>query len=140
MEWYTIVIVGLIVLLIFLLGILLAFLLSEKRCTISIQQRRPNQELTKMKQEQEEKEQKKLSSKMKRAFGSSSKVEQPVEPIQDVKTLEFSFQLGSNDKQNQQITTINEKLDEPLERKRLTQKERDERLKRREEIRQKYKL
>jgi len=93
-----------------------------------------------MKQEQEEKEQKKLSSKMKRAFGSSSKVEQPVEPIQDVKTLEFSFQLGSNDKQNQQITTINEKLDEPLERKRLTQKERDERLKRREEIRQKYKL
>jgi len=140
MEWYTIVIVGLIVLLIFLLGILLAFLLSGKRCTISIQQRRPNQELTKMKQEQEEKEQKKLSSKMKRAFGSSSKVEQPVEPIQDVKTLEFSFQLGSNDKQNQQITTINEKLDEPLERKRLTQKERDERLKRREEIRQKYKL
>lgn len=139
MEWSTIIIVCLIITLVLLLGILLACVLNGQRCTVSVQQRQPNQELTKMKQEEQEKERKKFSSKMKRAFHSSSNVDQPIEPVQDVKTIELTFDLGSKETTTT-ATTTNEKLDDPLQKKRLTQKEIDERTKRREEIRRKYQL
>jgi len=140
MEWYTILGLFLILILFVILGILLACMLSGQRCTISIQQRTPNRELTRIQQEQERKRQKKISSKVKRAFSSSSKPEQPVAPVEDIKTVEFTLKLGDDHKDSEQIITNNEPSMILLPKTSSTQAERDARQKKREELRKKYNL
>lgn len=140
METSLIILIFVLVLLFVLVGILVVCLLSGQGCTISVQQRTPNRDLTEQRQVEEEKKQKKLSSKVKRAFGSSSKVEQPVQPVDDVKKWDLTLKLHSDEKESEETTTINEKTTDPLRRKALTQAELDARLKRREEIRRKYEL
>ncbi|CAF4150705.1 unnamed protein product [Rotaria sordida] len=121
------------------LGVLLACILAGQHCTVSIQQRQPNHELTKIQQEQERKRQKKFSSKLKRTFHPSPKVEQPIEPIEDVKTVEFKFKIGDNHKKTEELTTTYEPNMNLLSKKYATQAELEERQKkRRDEIRKKY--
>ncbi len=57
MEWWAILALFLLIVLFVTLGIILACILSGQRCTISIQQRTPNHELTRIQQEEEEKRQ-----------------------------------------------------------------------------------
>ncbi|CAF0810089.1 unnamed protein product [Rotaria sordida] len=140
MEWYTILALISLILLIILLGVIFACMLSGQRCTISIQKRTPNQELTRIELEKEQKQQKKLSSKIKRAFNSSSKPQQPLTPVEDVKTVELTLKLGDDQKNTEQITKNNESSVILLPIIRSTQAERDERQKRREELRKKYNL
>jgi predicted membrane protein len=141
MEWYIIIALILLIILFVVLGILLACMLSGQRCTVSIQKRKPNHELTKIQQEQEQKRQKKLSTKVKRAFSSSSKTEKPLAPVEDVETVEFTLKLGDDKKDSEPITTISEASTILLPATRSsTQAERDARKKRREELRQKYNL
>ncbi|CAF2354986.1 unnamed protein product [Rotaria sp. Silwood2] len=140
MEWYTVLGLILLLILIVLLGVMLACLLSGQRCTISIQKRTPNQELTRIQLEEQQKQQKKLSSKFKRAFHSSSKSQQPLAPVEDVKTVELTLKLGDDEKQSEQITTMNESSVILLPKVRSNQAERDERQKKREELRKKYNL
>jgi predicted membrane protein len=141
MEWYTILVLILLVTLFVIFGIVLACMLSGQRCTISIQKRTPNHELTRIQEEQERKRQKKFSTKVKRAFSSSSKPEQPPVPVEDIKTVELTFKLGDDQKEPEKITTINEPEVILLPKTRsTTQEERDARQKRREELRKKYNL
>ena len=50
MEWYIICAIFLVIILVVILGVLLARLLVGQNCTVSIQQRQPNYELTKIQQ------------------------------------------------------------------------------------------
>ena len=144
MEWYIVVLVILLILLIIVLGMIIACMLSGQRCTISMQQRKPNYELTKIQQEEEEKKRKKFSSKFKRTFNSSSKSKQPKGPVEDVKTVELTLKLGSDDDNNNKISQTSPTVHEPstvmLPKMHITQAERDEREKRREAVRKKYNL
>lgn len=140
MEWYTVFALILIIILFVLLGILLACMLSGQRCTLSIQKRTPNHELTKIQEEEERKRQKKLSSKVKRAFKSSSNPEEPLGPVEDIKTVELTFKLGDDQKEPEQIVTINEPATVPLTQPHTSAAERAARQKRREELRKKYNL
>jgi predicted membrane protein len=140
MEWWGILALFLLIVLFVTLGIILACILSGQRCTISIQQRTPNHELTRIQQEEEEKRQKQIGSKLKRAFGSSSKVEQPLKPVEDIKTIEFTLKLGNDKTEPEQITTTSESSTVLLQTACSTQAERDARRKRREELRRKYNL
>jgi predicted membrane protein len=140
MEWYTIFAIFLIIILTVILGILLACMLSGQRCTVSIQKRTPNHELTRVQQEEEQKREKKFSSKLKRAFRSSPKPEQPISPVEDVKTIEFTLKLGDDQKDSEQITTISEPSMILLPKTHCNQADRDERQKKREAIRKKYNL
>lgn len=140
MEWYTILALFLLIVLFIILGVLLACMLAGQRCTISIQQRKPNHELTKIQQEEERKKQKKLSSKVKRAFSSSSKNDQPPAPVEDIKTVELTFKLGDDLKESEQVTVINEPALIPLTKPRVTQADIEARQKRRDDLRKKYNL
>lgn len=140
MEWYTILGILLIIVLVVLLGVILACALAGQRCTVSIQQRQPNHELTKIQQEQERKRQKKLSSRVKRAFGASSKRDQPAAPVEDVRTVEFTLKLGDGLQAAEQATPVIDSTKVLLLKDRLTQTELDERQKKRDEIRKKYNL
>jgi hypothetical protein len=140
MEWYTILLILLLIVLAVALGIILACILAGQRCTVSVQQRRPNHELTKIQQEQERKKQKKFSSKLKRTFGKSSKTEQPIEPVEDVKTVEFTLKLGDNQKKSEELKSTDEAAIVLLPQMRVTQAEIDQRQKKRDEIRKKYNL
>lgn len=112
-----------------------------QRCTISLQQRTPNHELTQIQQEQERKRQKKFGNRIKRAFRSSPKPPAPVEPVEDVKTLELTFKLGDKKKTNEDdVTTTNEPAMVLLPKAHVTQTELAERQKKREELRKKYNL
>ena len=141
MEWYLVVLVLLLVVLLVVLGILLACMLVGQRCTISLQQRTPNHELTQIQQEQERKRQKKFSSRIRRAFRSSKKSPPPpVQPVEDVKTLEVTFKLGEKQKNNDEVTTHNEPTMVLLPKAHVTQIELAERQKKRDELRKKYNL
>ncbi len=140
MEWYTILILFLLIILFVIVGIVIACMLSGQRCTISIQQRTPNYELTRMKQEQEEKRQKKFSTKLKKALNPSSKPEEPLAPVENVKSVELTFKLGDDQKNSEQITVVNEPLMIPLQQSLTSQAEREARQKRREELKRKYNL
>jgi hypothetical protein len=140
MEWYTILAILLLIILAVVLGIIVACSLVGQHCTVSIQQRQPNHELTQIQQEQERKRQKKLSSKLKRTFRGSSKPEQPAAPVEDVKTVEFTFKLGDNQTRSEELKSTNESAMTLLPQARITQAERDERQKIRDEIRKKYNL
>ncbi|CAM4870744.1 unnamed protein product [Rotaria socialis] len=113
---------------------------SGQRCTLSIQQRQQNHELTQVQQEQEKKRQKKLSSRLKRTFKSTSKPEQPVEPVEDVKTLEFTFKLGDKTKKTEPSTPENDAAVVLLPQVRVTQAEIDQRQKKYDAIRKKYNI
>jgi hypothetical protein len=141
MEWYVILGILLIIILTIILGVILGCSLVGQHCTVSIQQRQPNHELTKIQQEQERKKQKKFSSKLKRTFGKSSKTEQPIEPVEDVKTVEFTLKLGDNEKESEGgLKSTNEAAMVLLPQMRVTQAELDQRQKKRDEIRKKYNL
>jgi len=140
MEWYTILGILLLIILAVILGIILACTLAGQHCTVSVQQRRPNPELTKIQIEEEQKKQKKFSSKLKRAFHSSSKTEQPVAPVEDVKTVEFTLKLGDKQKKSEELNTANESAMVLLPQRHVSQAELDERQKKRDEIRKKYNL
>lgn len=141
MEWYTILGVLLIIVLVAILGVILACALGGQRCTLSIQQRQPNHELTKIQQEQERKRQKKLSSRLKRTFSPSSKREQPLAPVEDVKTVEFTLKMGDGQNKFEEVTSTNESAKVLLPNVRVTtQAELDERQRKRDEIRKKYNL
>ena len=118
------------------LGVILACMLGGQRCSVSIQQRQPNHELTRIQQEEERKRQKKLSSKIKRTFRSGKK-DQPLAPVEDVKTVEFTLKLGDE----QERAAANESATVLLPQvARVTQAELDARQKKRDEIRKKYNL
>jgi hypothetical protein len=141
MEWYVVLGILLIIILAVILGIILACMLAGQRCTVTVQQRRPNPELTKIREEQERKRQKKLSSRLKRTFKSSSKTEQPIAPVEDVKTVEFTLKLGDNPMKSEEVQTTNESATMFLPKvARVTQEEIDARQKKRDEIRKKYNL
>jgi hypothetical protein len=140
MEWYTALAVILIIILTIILGVILACTLAKQRCTVSIQQRRPNHELTKIQQEEEEKRQKKFSSKLKRTFRPSSKADKPVAPVEDVKTVEFTLKMGDSQKNSEQLPSNDESAMVLLPQTRVTQAEIDERQRKRDEIRKKYNL
>ncbi|CAF2650221.1 unnamed protein product [Rotaria sp. Silwood2] len=140
MEWYTLVAIFLLILLAIALGVILACILAGQHCTVSVQQRQQNHELTKVQQEQERKRQKKISSKIKRTFHPSSKTQQPTAPIEDVKTVEFTLKLGDGNKKTEELTATNEPTMILLPPKRVSQAELDERQKKRDEIRKKYNL
>ncbi|CAF0719208.1 unnamed protein product [Rotaria sp. Silwood1] len=140
MEWFTVLALILLLILIVVLIVILACMFSGQRCTISIQKRTPNQELTRVQLEEEQKRQKKLSSKFKRSFYSSSKSQQPLAPVENVKTVELTLKLGDDQKNSQQITTNNESSVILLPKIHNNQAERDERQKKREELRKKYNL
>ncbi|CAF3425177.1 unnamed protein product [Rotaria socialis] len=139
-EWFTILAIVLLIILMVVLGVLLACMLAGQRCTISVQKRTPNPELTRIQLEKELKKQKKFSSKVKRALDPSSKVEQPLAPVEDVKTVELTFKLGKNENDAQQITTISEPTADLLPVQRISEAERKAREKKREQIRKKYNL
>ena len=139
MEWYVVLGILLIIILAVILGVILACMLAGQRCTVTVQQRQPNAELTKIQQEQERKRQKKLSSRIKRTF-NPSKQEQPVAPVEDVKTVEFSLKLGDGLKKSEEVQTTNEAVTFLPNIQRVTQEEIDARRKKREEIRKKYNL
>jgi hypothetical protein len=136
MEWYTILAILVLIILAVVLGVILACMLGGQRCSVSIQQRQPNHELTRIQQEEERKRQKKLSSKIKRTFRSGKK-DQPLAPVEDVKTVEFTLKLGDE----QERTAANESATVLLPQvARVTQAELDARQKKRDEIRKKYNL
>jgi flagellar basal body-associated protein FliL len=140
MDWLGISLLILIIMLLIGLGILVVCMLSNQGCTVSIQKRSTNPELTKMKQEEMNKQQNKFSSKVKRAFKSSSKDEQPPEAVEDVKSVEFTFKLADNNKDSEKITTVDESLTVPLQPARESPAEREARRKRHDEIKRKYNL
>jgi hypothetical protein len=140
MEWYTILAILLIIILAVILGVILACMLAGQRCTVTVQQRRPNHELTKVQQEQERKRQKKLSSRLKRTFRSSSKGEQPIAPVEDVKTVEFTLKLGDNERKSEEVQPANESTMMFLPKPRVTKEEIEAREKKRDEIRKKYNI
>jgi hypothetical protein len=141
MEWYVILGILLIIILTVILGVILACSLIGQHCTVSIQQRQPNHELTKIQQEQERKRQKKLSSRFKRTFSSKSKRDQPLAPVEDVKTVEFTLKLGDKQKKSEELIPTNESAQVLLPKLHsVTQAELDERQKKRDEIRKKYNL
>ena len=140
MEWYTILAVLLLIVLTVALGVILAWILAGQHCTVSIQQRTPNVELTKIQQEQEAKRARKLSSRLKRTFRSSSKPQEPLPPVEDVKTVELTLKLGDGSRRNEQMTTNNETAVVLLPKAHVTQAELDERQKKRDAIRKKYNL
>lgn len=140
MEWYIILLLFILIILAVVLGVILACMLIGKRCTLSIQQRQPNHELTQIQQEQERKKQKKFSSKLKRTFHSSSKTEQPIAPVEDVKTVEFTFKLGDRQKESEEINTNNEAAMGLLHKPGLSKAKLDARQKTRDEIRKKYNI
>lgn len=140
MEWYVIAAILIIVVLAVILGVILACTLAGQHCTVTVQQRQPNHELTRIQQEQERKQQKKFSSRLKRTFRGSSKGGQPPAPVEDVKTVQFSLKLGDRPKQTEEIQTANEATMTFLPLARVTQAELDERERKREEIRRKYNL
>jgi predicted membrane protein len=137
MDWYIIAAFILLIVLTIILGVLLACMLAAQGCTISLQRRKPNQELTKI---QQEKEQKKTNSIFKRLFRSSSQPEQPVAPVEDISTLEFTVKLHGEQNDSEQITKTDETAPALLLIKPLTQAERKRREKKRETIRKKYNL
>jgi uncharacterized protein HemX len=141
MEWYTILLILVLIVLAIALGIVVACALAGQRCTLSIQQRQPNHELTQIQQEQERKKQKKMSSRLKRTFRSSSKTERPVAPVEDVKTVEFTLKLGDKQKKSEELKSTDESATVLLPKMmHLSQAELDERQKKRDEIRKKYNL
>ncbi|UJR26485.1 hypothetical protein I4U23_007812 [Adineta vaga] len=140
MESYIILAIFSIIILTIILGILLACIFAGQGCTLSIQQRVPNHELTQIQLENERKQQQKFSSKLKRAFSGSSKSEQPLRPVEDVRTIELTVKLDDDEKDTEQITTINEPETVFVPKTCSTQAERDRRAKRREELRKKYNL
>lgn len=137
-----IILVTLLIILLIVLGVLLTCMLSGQRCTISLQQRTPNHELTQIQQEQERKRQKKFSSRFKRTFRSSTKPPAPIEPVEDVKTLELTFKLGDKKKttNDENATVSNEPEMVLLPKAHITQAELAERQKKRDELRKKYNL
>ncbi|CAF0836337.1 unnamed protein product [Adineta ricciae] len=140
MEWYTLLGTLLIIVLVVILGVLLACALAGQRCTVSIQQRQQNHELTKIQQEKERKRQKKLSSRLKRALNPSAKSDQPLAPVEDVKTVEFTLKLGDRPEPIEEVTPTIDSTKVILLKDRLTQAELDERQRKRDEIRKKYNL
>ena len=75
-----------------------------------------------------------------RTFRPSSKTDQPVAPVEDVKTVEFTLKLGDNQKRSEELKSMNESAMVLLPPARVKQAELDERQKRRDEIRKKYNL
>ena len=141
MEWYAIVGIFLIIILAVILGVIITCLVAGQRCTVSLQQRQPNHELTRIQEEQERKRQKKFSSKLKRTFRSSSKPDRPLVPVEDVKTVEFTLKLGDRQKKQEELLPTNEPAAMVfLPKAHVTQAELDERERKREEIRKKYNL
>lgn len=147
MEWYLILALFTIVVLIVLLGVLLACMLVGQRCTVSLQQRTSNHEQTRVQQENELRNQNKFSSKVKRAFGAAPQSDQPAPPLEDVKTVEFTFKLGDDRKQSEPVATNSEQetvlLPPPPPPPMMmvsTQEARDARERRREAMRRKYNL
>jgi len=140
MEWISIFLVILLILLVTILGIVFACVLSGEGCTLSIQQRSANPQLTKIQQEEEVKRQNKFSSKLKRAFNSSPELEPPLPPVEDVKTIEFKFKLANEQNNSEQITTVDESSTIPLQKPRNFEAERAARRKRQEAMRRKYNL
>lgn len=140
MEWYIVVLFLLLVVLTILLGVLIVCYLGGQRCTISIQQRVPNHELTKIQQEEEQKRQKKFSSKIKRAFHSKEKTETPLKPVEDVKTVELTFKLGDKPKTDAQTGTTDEAAVQFIPVNHVTEAELLARQKKRDEIRKKYNI
>lgn len=140
MEWYVILLILILIILAVGLGVILACIFAGQHCTVSIQQRQPNHELTQIQQEQERKKQKKMSSKLKRTFGSS-KTQQPLAPVEDVKTVKFTLKLGDNRKQSEELKTTNESAMVFLPKAaRASQAELDAAKKQRDDIRRKYNL
>lgn len=140
MEWYVITAILLILVLAAVLGVIIACTLAGQHCTVTVQQRQPNHELTRIQQEQERKKQKKLSSRLKRTFRGSSKAAEPSAPVEDVRTVQFSFKLGDNSTKTEDIQPANESAMTFLPPARVTQAELDERQRKRDEIRRKYNL
>ena len=143
MEWYVIFALLLIGILLIILGIILAYIFLGQNCTVSIQQRQANAEVTRIQMEEERKKNKKLSSRLKRAFSSKNEQEQPPAPIEDVKTVELTFKLGDRSLRTNDVETINEQTQTLITLPRLksvTKTELEERQKKREEIRKKYNL
>jgi hypothetical protein len=141
MEWYTIVAIFVLIILAIVLGVILACMLGGQRCSISIQQRQPNHELTRIQQEQERKRQKKLSSRIKRTFSSSPKKDQPLAPVEDVKTVKFTLKMGDRQKESEEeVITTTELTPALVPTVHVTQAELDARQKKRDEIRRKYNL
>ena len=138
MEWYLVLLVFLLIILLVVLGVLLACMFAGQRCTISLQQRTPNHELTQVQQEQERKRQKKFGNRLKRAFGSSPKPPAPIEPVEDVKTLEFSFKLG--DKRNTNDDDLAASAEPAMVLLPKAHASQAERQKHREDLRKKYNL
>lgn len=130
MEWYIILLLFLLLILIIGL-ILLVFFTLFGPCTISVQQRRTNPELTRMQQEQEEKQRKKFSHRFKHAFDSSEKSEQPLVPVEDVKTVELTFKLGNNEKNSEEVIIVNESLNTVSDQPNISQVDWEARQKRR---------
>jgi hypothetical protein len=142
MEWSTVLLVFLLIVFVVVLGLLLSCMLAGQRCTVSFQQRTPNHELTQIQQEQERRKQKKLGSRLKRAFRSSSKsLPTPAAPVEDVKTVEFTFKLGEkNMDTTEQVTAKNEPTVALLPKLHVTEAELAERQRKRDEMRKKYNL
>ena len=137
MDWFILAIFLLLIVLTIILGVLLAYILADQGCTISLQERKSNRELTKI---QQEKEQKKSSSIFKRLFRSSSQPEQPVAPVEDIRTLEFTVKLHGEENTSEQITKTDEKASALLVIEPLIRAERKKWEKHEEEIRKKYNL
>ena len=140
MEWYHVIIVLLLLLLVVGLGVLIACMVGGQPVSCAIQRRQPNHELTQIQQEEEKKRQKKFGARMKRAFSSSSEPARPLEPVEDVKTVELTFKFGDKDKrEEQQQVTMPAETEVVLlpQLDRVTQAELDRRQKKREEYRKK---
>jgi predicted secreted protein len=140
MEWYTGLALLVIIILTVILGALLACKFAGQNCTISIQQRTPNHELTKVQQEEERRKRKKFSSRFKRAFQSKAQQDTPNQPVEDVKTVELTFKLGERSKQEQEMVPMDERAVALLSKSHITEAELEERRKHREAIRKKYNL
>lgn len=109
MEWYIIVLLFLLLLLFIGLIIALVCMLSGQTCSISIQQRTTNAQLTQLQREQEEKHRNKFTNRLKHAFNSTDKSEQPlVAPVEDVKTVELKFKLGNDQEKSQDVVFVHE--------------------------------
>ncbi|CAF1597461.1 unnamed protein product [Adineta ricciae] len=123
-----------ILILIVALGFLLAYTTNAQRCTISFQQRVSNQK-------HERNQRNKFSSRLKRLFSGSSKSEQLSAPAEGGEVVEYTLAFGGNGQNNvETILTTNEVEVEPIRKISSTQAELDQRAKRREEIRKKYRL
>jgi hypothetical protein len=140
MEWFGIAMLIVVIVLLVTLCIVVVCVLSDQGCTVSIQQRSTNPELTKMQQQEIDKKRNKFSSKVKRAFNSSSEAEQPPAPVQDIKSLEFKFKLADEKKDPEQIVTVDESSTIPLQIPRESPAQREARRKRHEAIKRKYNL